>query len=67
VFTGCERTRARRSRSRRNLQFTQEQWLLVLACLYQLWSPEQISGRLRRLGLLSISQEIIYRYIWNDR
>jgi transposase, IS30 family len=67
AFTADEKTRARRSRSRRNLQFTEEQWLLVLACLNQLWSPEQISGRLRRLGLLSISHETIYRYIWNDR
>jgi len=60
-------TRGRRSRSRRNQQFTEEQWRLVLACLNQLWSPEQISGRLRFLGLLSISHETIYRYIWRDR
>jgi transposase, IS30 family len=39
----------------------------VLACLYQLWSPEKISGRLKRFGLLSISHETIYRYIWTDR
>jgi transposase, IS30 family len=65
--TAGEMTRGRRSRSRRNQQFTQEQWLLVLACLYQLWSPEQISGRLKRLGLLSISHETIYRYVWTDR
>jgi IS30 family transposase len=65
--TADERTRGRRSRSLRNQQFTEEQWLLVLACLDQLWSPEQISGRLRRLGLLSISHETIYRYIWRDR
>jgi transposase, IS30 family len=67
AFTACEHTRARRSRSRRNQQFIEEQWLLVLACLDQLWSPEQISGRLKRLGLLSISHETIYRYIWTDR
>ena len=67
AFTADEKTRARRSRSRRNLQFTEEQWLLVFACLCDLWSPEQISGRLRLLGLLSISHETIYRYIWADR
>ena len=67
AYTAGERTRAKRSRSRRNQHFTEEQWLLVLACLNQLWSPEQISGRLRRLGLLSISHETIYRYIWRDR
>ncbi|CAN5796805.1 hypothetical protein BH23GEM9_BH23GEM9_16030 [soil metagenome] len=46
--TAGEMTRGRRSRSRRNQQFTQEQWLLVLACLHELWSPEEISGRLKR-------------------
>jgi IS30 family transposase len=65
--TACEMARGRQSRSRRNLQFTTEQWALVLGCLQQLWSPEQISGRLAREGRLSISHETIYRYIWNDR
>lgn len=67
AYTAGERTRARRSRSRRNRQFTDEQWLLVVACLHRLWSPEQISGRLALLGLLSISHETIYRYVWKDR
>lgn len=67
AYTAGEKTRARRSRSRRNLQFTDEQWLLVLTCLCELWSPEQISGRLRKFGLLSISHETIYRYIWADK
>ncbi len=31
------------------------------------WSPEQIAGRFRRDGLLSISHETIYRYVWEDR
>jgi IS30 family transposase len=65
--TAGERTRARRSRSRRNRQFTEEQWLLVEVCLELLWSPEQIAGRLALLGLLSISHETIYRYVWKDR
>lgn len=65
-FTAGEMARGRQSRSRRNLQFTETQWALVLACLRGLWSPEQISGRLAVLGLLSISHETIYRYVWND-
>jgi len=65
--TAGEMTRGRRSRSRRNQQFTSEDWSLVLACLRELWSPEQIAGRLARDGLLSISHETIYRYIWNNR
>jgi transposase, IS30 family len=66
-FTAGEMTRGRRSRSRRNQQFTSEDWALVLGCLRESWSPEQISGRLALYGLLSISHETIYRYIWNDR
>lgn len=32
------------------------------------WSPEQISGRLKRLyGEKAVSHEVIYRYIWNDK
>ena len=32
------------------------------------WSPEQISGRLKRFhGEKAISHEMIYRYIWDDK
>lgn len=31
------------------------------------WSPEQISGRLRALGLSAISHETIYRYVWEEK
>lgn len=57
----------RRSRSRRNLRFGARDWALVLTLLKQQWSPEQISGRLKRDGRLRISHESIYRYVWNDR
>lgn len=67
AFTACERTRARRTYSRRNWQFTEHDWALVTECLYACWSPDQISQRLKLHGLLSISHETIYRYIWNDR
>jgi transposase, IS30 family len=66
-FTAGEKTRGRRSRSRRNQQFTPNEWALVVHRLKDLWSPEQISGRLALEGLLSISHETIYRYIWKDR
>ena len=58
--------RWRRSRSRRNRRFTEEQWALVVVCLQEDWSPDQISGRFKLWGLLSISYETIYRYIWED-
>ena len=31
------------------------------------WSPEQISGRRRALGLSTISHETIYRYVWEEK
>ena len=59
--------RWRRSRSRRNQRFTTDYWAVVVAHLKKEWSPEQISGWLRRKRRLSISHETIYRYIWEDR
>ena len=65
--TAQEFTRWRRSRERRRWQFTKEQFALVEDRLARQWSPEQIAGRLKREGRLSISHETIYRYIWEDR
>ncbi len=62
-FTADERARGRRSRSRRNRQFGGAQWALVAQCLQEQWSPEQIAGRFKQDGLLSISHETIYRYV----
>jgi len=59
--------RGRRSRSRRNRRFTPAQWVRIQALLQEDWSPEQIAGRLRLAGALSISHETIYRYIWADK
>ena len=64
--TADDFTRGRRSRSRRNWQFTEQDWALVREKLQEYWSPEQISGWLRRKKLLLISHETIYRYVWND-
>lgn len=62
-----ERTRGRRSRSRRNRQFTRVQWRLVASLLREDWSPEQASGYLRTTGELSISHETIYQWVWQDK
>lgn len=56
----------RRSRSRRNQRFTLEHWALVAAFLWEQWSPEQVVGWLRLHGMLRISHETIYRYVWAD-
>lgn len=61
------RTLARRRRSTRNRSFTEKNFYLVRRLLRKRWSPEQISGYLKTLGLMSISHETIYQYIWRDR
>lgn len=66
-FVASANTRARRSRSRRNTQFTAADYRIVAKHLKKLWSPEQISGRLRRDRTLFISHETIYRHIWRDK
>ena len=66
-FTAAERTRGRRSRSRRNTRFTPYQWPRIHQWLQLQWSPEQIAGRLRRSGTWTISHETIYAHIWHDK
>lgn len=68
VETAIERTNGRRSRSRRNRRFAPADLQRVEALLIaEQWSPEQISGHLRRTGQLRISHETIYRHVWHDR
>ena len=62
-----ERTTGRRSRSRRNQYFTAEDFHCVEALLRKQWSPEQVSGFLRKQRRLRISHETIYRHVWHDR
>jgi transposase, IS30 family len=62
-----EKCNGRRSRSRRNQHFTSTDFKLVESLLRHQWSPEQVSGHLRRHGELSISHETIYQHIWLDR
>jgi IS30 family transposase len=62
-----ERANGRRSRSRRNQRFGRGDWTKVERLVRRQWSPEQISGVLRKNAGLSISHETIYRHIWVDR
>jgi len=59
--------RRRPSVSRRNSRFSYEDLAPVRRDLRQQWSPEQIAGRLRITGELSISHETIYRYVWANK
>jgi IS30 family transposase len=67
ALTAQERANGRRSRSRRNRRFTAEDFALIDELLRRQWSPEQVAGRLRRAGLLSVSHETIYRHVWRDK
>jgi len=67
AFTACERTHARRRRSRRNSHFGEQEWSLVEELIALDWSPEQVAGWLRLHELLAISYETIYLYVWRDK
>jgi IS30 family transposase len=57
----------RRSRSRRNRQFSSAEWAQIQELLREDWSPDQVAGWLRRFHVLTISHETIYRYVWADK
>ncbi|PTY02217.1 IS30 family transposase [Opitutaceae bacterium EW11] len=62
-----EKTRARRSHSRRNQRYGPEDFHLVEHLLCEKLSPEQIVGRSRREGLRLMSHETIYLWIKADQ
>ena len=59
-------TQARRSRCRRKPQYSQEELARVEHLLRLDWSPEQVAGILRGVGL-RISMQTIYRHVRRDR
>jgi len=58
---------ARRHKSRRGSQFSEEQWQIILFLLRLDFSPDQISNILKRFALFSISHETIYQYLLYDK
>jgi IS30 family transposase len=62
-----ERTNGRRSRSRRGSKRPAKDWMRVDQLLYEGYSPDQISGRLKRDGTMRISHESIYQYVLADK
>lgn len=66
-FKACSKTRNRRSVSRRNQQFSHEDYAIINGLLKLKWSPDQISGFLKDEGVFSISYETIYQHIWADK
>ena len=61
-----ERTNGRRRRSRRGRLHDKAEYRRVNGLLAQKFSPEQISGHLKREGEFAISHETIYRHVWAD-
>jgi IS30 family transposase len=56
----------RRRREKAHTQIGPEIWALVEEKIREDWSPEQISGRLKKEGV-AISHEHIYQYIYADK
>jgi len=56
-----------RGQNRSPQRLTDETWSLVKQLLRQDWSPEQISGWLKRECSLSVSHEWIYQYVIADK
>ncbi len=67
AFKADSRTRARRRESRRKWQFSDDRLRMVASLIRLDWSPEQISGWLRKWRVFNISHETTYRFIWYDR
>jgi IS30 family transposase len=58
---------ARRSRTRKQDQYSQQEWAMVASLVVRKWSPEQIAGRARSMRKPCMSKETIYRYIRRER
>lgn len=57
----------RRKATRYYYKFTKEVEQFVREKIHEDWSPEQISGYAKRLGLFSISHERIYQFLIEDK
>lgn len=62
-----ERRNGRRERTRGWSKLTAKEWMVVEDRLRERFSPDQISGRLRRSGTLEVSHEAIYQHVWADK
>ena len=58
---------ARRSLTRKQDQYSQQEWEAVASLVVRKWSPEQIAGRSRSMRKPCMSKETIYRYIRRER
>jgi transposase, IS30 family len=69
-FYNCREADLKAIRRRRKCAYkkmTPDLISLIEGSLKLGWSPEQITGRLKKEGKLHVSHETIYRYIWADK
>ena len=62
-----EFSRARLQACENGPRISEQTWAFVDERLSELWSPEQICGRLKERGLPSVSHEAIYQRIYADK
>ena len=62
-----QRARLRLQRSRRRSHLAAEDWQIIEELIKADFSPEQVSGILRRFSVLRVSHETVYQHIWRDK
>jgi len=61
------KTDERRQKATKAIKLTSSFRLVIDDKLQQQWSPEQISGWLKKEKIISLSHERIYQYVWADK
>ena len=56
-----------RSKLKANTRLKEFHWNIIETYIRMDWSPEQISGRLAKDGLINVSYESIYQHIYADK
>jgi IS30 family transposase len=56
-----------RKKGKRSRRIDQQGWSMVENLIQKEWSPEQVSGWLKKEGKLDISHTYIYDHIWKDK
>jgi len=61
------KAKERHRKKPKRLKLTSEIKFILAACVRAYWSPEQISGRLKAMDIISLHHETIYQYILDDK
>ncbi len=66
-YKQAHRFALKRRKNKANKRITEEDWERIEELIEKDWSPEQISGRLKKEDNGQVSHDWIYRYIWKDK